>query len=500
VLVIGAGTAGLLLAQELHQRGIDVLCVESGGRHQESETHPLNEVEQLGTPYAGAAHGRFRCLGGTSTRWGGALIPFAAADTRNDDWPIGMDELAPHQAQVEAAFSLPPSPYELPEVLGPQAQHVARLAKWPPFKKRNVAQLLGSALDSEAGFAVWLDATATDFHLKDGLLQGVVMRALDGSTLTVHAQETVMACGAIESTRLLLLLDAQNKGAVRTISPQLGKGFHDHLSAVVADLLVKDRRALNRLLGFRFEAGGVMRNLRFELAADTQARQYLPACFAHVAFDAGEEGGFAELRNLFRLMQRAKLPDAAQIWRLARELPWLTKASYWRFAERRLLYPAHAPIQLHMVIDQTVRDENCIDLSPNRHDVFGQPLARISWCADEVDHANMAAATNAVVATWNASPLQELAALQPRAADRVNREMVAGGGIYHPGGSTRMGRDATQGVVDRDLRVFAVQNLRVVATSVLPTGGGANPTMTLLMLAFRCAGQLQKNLQPHDRG
>ena len=68
VCVVGAGVAGILLATKLRQFGIRVIVLESGSLHQKEETHPLNEVVQLGTPYRGATRGRFRCLGGTSTR------------------------------------------------------------------------------------------------------------------------------------------------------------------------------------------------------------------------------------------------------------------------------------------------------------------------------------------------------------------------------------------------------------------------------------------------
>src|SRR5690606_13025258 len=96
VLVIGGGTAGLTIAAMLARSGLRALCLESGGREQREDTHPLNECEQEGAHrYAGADHGRFRCLGGTSTRWGGALIPFQGADLDPGLWPVPVEELAP---------------------------------------------------------------------------------------------------------------------------------------------------------------------------------------------------------------------------------------------------------------------------------------------------------------------------------------------------------------------------------------------------------------------
>lgn len=54
-------------------------------------------------------------------------------------------------------------------------------------------------------------------------------------------------------------------------------------------------------------------------------------------------------------------------------------------------------------------------------------------------------------------------------------------------GTTRMADSPRQGVVDRDCRVNGVDNLFVAGSSVFPTGGYANPTLTLLALAIRLA-------------
>ena len=490
VLVIGAGTVGLVMATELNKRGLHVVCLESGDEHQDDDTHVLNEVEQSSTPYAGAAHGRFRCLGGTSTRWGGALIPFAAADLSPRIWPISMADLDPYLDRVERLFQLSHGTYDFPEVLGSRSGHLARLAKWPPFRKRNVLNLVGNAARMANGPEIWLNATASQFRVEGGELRETMAYAPDRSCLTVRAKEIVFACGAIESTRLLLLLDQQNMGAISNHTRWLGLGFFDHLSAVVAELEVRDRRALNRMVGFRFEARGIMRNMRFELAERTPLRELLPACFAHVAFEPGSSGGFIALRNFYRSLQRGRLPSLAEFKQLAVQAPWLTQATYWRFIENRLLYPRDALIQLHLVLDQEAVDENFIALSKTRKDPYGQPLACISWTVTQNDRIKMSKATDAILDSWSKSELEDLARLVRRPDETVFKSVELGGGIYHPGGSTRMAMHAVDGVVDSHLRVFQIRNLRVVATSVLPSGCGANPTMTLLMLGLRCVDDL----------
>ena len=63
-------------------------------------------------------------------------------------------------------------------------------------------------------------------------------------------------------------------------------------------------------------------------------------------------------------------------------------------------------------------------------------------------------------------------------------------GGYHHMGTTRMSDRPEQGVVDRDCRVHGYANLYVAGSSVFPTAGWANPTLTILALAHRLGDHL----------
>ena len=67
---------------------------------------------------------------------------------------------------------------------------------------------------------------------------------------------------------------------------------------------------------------------------------------------------------------------------------------------------------------------------------------------------------------------------------------ISGGG--HIMGTTRMGTSPRDSVVDRDCRVHGYRNLFVAGSSVFPTGGYANPTLTIVALSLRLADTLAK--------
>jgi hypothetical protein len=71
--------------------------------------------------------------------------------------------------------------------------------------------------------------------------------------------------------------------------------------------------------------------------------------------------------------------------------------------------------------------------------------------------------------------------------DRIYKQMAGGGHIM---GTTRMGQSPLASVVDRDCRVHGYDNLFVAGSSVFPSAGYANPTLTIVALALRLADRL----------
>lgn len=75
---------------------------------------------------------------------------------------------------------------------------------------------------------------------------------------------------------------------------------------------------------------------------------------------------------------------------------------------------------------------------------------------------------------------------------RLNRE--SGVWSIHPNkhhmGTTRIHASPRRGVVDPDCRVHGMNNLYIAGSSVFPSYGYANPTLTIVALALRLAKRL----------
>jgi len=490
-VIIGAGTVGLPVAVALAKRlGARVVCVESGGWRQAEETHPLNRVTQTASNYKGADHGRFRCLGGTSTRWGGALIPLMESDLRDADWPVTFDELNAYLPEVEGFFGLNHDSYvseQFPVPIG--KEFIVRCAKWPPFKQRNVYNILRKECHELKPLTISLNSTVTSIRILQGDKIAIGFQSPAGRRAGVSCKRLIIAAGAIESTRLALLLDHQNDRVISRSTPALGRYFADHLSVPIAEIIPTRRSRFNEVFGYGFFKSGAMTNIRFEATNGAALRRVLPPFFCHVAFETTAPGAFDALKEIYRKLQSNSLPSPSVLVRLLRSLPWLLRAAWWRFVKKRLLYPSDARIRIHAVIEQTPTPDNRITLSAEERDPYGVPVPVVEWNISEQDVAALRELANTFSEMWSSTGLQQLGNLQRREMTDIESDLSNVGGIYHPTGTTRMAADPSAGVVDKNLSLFHCKSIQILSTSVLPTGGGSNPTMMVLLLAMRCIDQ-----------
>jgi choline dehydrogenase-like flavoprotein len=86
VCIIGAGAAGITIANELRDTGINVVLLESGGFDFDPQIQRLYEVNDVGIPRQPMIMQRLRLFGGTTNHWDGRCAPFDPIDFEKRDW------------------------------------------------------------------------------------------------------------------------------------------------------------------------------------------------------------------------------------------------------------------------------------------------------------------------------------------------------------------------------------------------------------------------------
>ncbi len=123
-------------------------------------------------------------------------------------------------------------------------------------------------------------------------------------------------------------------------------------------------------------------------------------------------------------------------------------------------------------------------------DEFGMPELRVDWRANDADIDSVCRSYGVLQRALARSGLGgELRLETDSLADVIRHEGAVGG---HHLGAARMADSAATGVVDRDGRLFGVENGYVASGAVFPTSGQANPTLTIVALAIRLADHLRQ--------
>jgi choline dehydrogenase-like flavoprotein len=495
ICIIGAGIAGLMLAQRLAGCGMEVCVLEAGGLELEDRSQALYQAEMPAAQHRGSTEGRFRTFGGSSTRWGGQLLPFAedifrpAAGSPSLPWPIAENEIKGYYEQIQRIMHLGPLPFtgDLLPALGHKPVAFTpelrlRYSKWAPFSKRNLAHTVGRECLAHPRITVYTHANVATLE-GDGE-RITLARVLDyrGRTFEFRADQFVVAAGTIESSRLLLA-----SPCVPNEHDQLGRFFHDHVSLHAAVLPPPARRQILNRLG-PFFVNGVLHTCKIEATSVLQREHGLLAVMAHIVVQEPQDSGIDAVRNLLVSIQRGNVAGALvrNLLPMLRGCGDVLRLLWFSRLLRRRAVSKRAVVWLNIDLEQAASPANRIRLSDNR-DALGLPKAIVEWRVGDAEYETAGKFARIIKQQLQAAGFPALD-WTPGLLEGVRPEMVDS---YHSMGGLRMGLDARTSVVDTSLKVHGVENLFVASCAVFPSGGSSNPTFTLMALTLRLADQLQ---------
>jgi choline dehydrogenase-like flavoprotein len=506
VIIIGAGAVGLAMGVEMARSGSQILLLEAGGSWVTAESQAFFEsARAIGRQLNGLHLGRFRALGGTTTFWGGqlaALDPLTygcrpwVADT---EWPIRHPDVAPYYARL---FSLLGMSRQIPDdsevwrrlrVSPPEDTTDLEFffTRWAP--EANFARLFANDIHRSPNLTVAINAPVTALQLdpNGGRVLHLEVRANDGDPIQAHAENFVMANGAIETPRLLLLNLADGKVAPWARNPWIGRGFMDHLECIAGTVTPMDKRRFHNLFDNVY-LDGIKYQPKIKLSEQGQVSRKLLSVAAHLQFRSSISEHISNARIFFKAAVRGKfdflniLKYPAHIVSLARfSMPIISR--YIR--DHRVYNVADRGIDLSLSMEQKPLASSAIVLRQDS-DAIGMARIDVDW---RVDGAELETLASFAELLRDYLELKQLARLQivPALANRDPAFMSTAHDTSHHMGTTRMASDAHSGVVDGNLKVHGTDNLFVAGAGVYPTSGFQNPTFTAMALGIRLADALR---------
>ena len=514
VIVIGSGVAGAMTAYKLAQKNLKVIVLEAGPRIERGEmlrsfadtwkldysggfpntTHAprpdWGDTQNRTITFTGAdtTHTEYlRVVGGTTWQWNANCLRFMPSELKmrsthgvGVDWPIDYKTLEPFYCEAEkemgvsgdsaahdgsprsAPFPLPPIPLTYSDSLIAKALHstgikfehrpVARNSV--AFQGRTQCEGFGTCaplcpsgaqysamthveLAEKVGARI-IDNARVDRLVADaaGNIISAEGKRSDGTNFIARGKNFVLAANGIESPRLLLMSASEHyaKGLANS-SGLVGRNFMDH-PGILCQMrmpapIFRGRGPRSTMATYHFRNGPDRK---------TQA------------------GWLMTINNSLRM------DDITN-----------------RFLEKKLVPPeldaairdyAIHEVEFETQMEQLPDERNGFSLNWDERDSAGQPRMQMHYNFGEYEKAGF----------------KNIQIQFDRIAKHMGAQIIQTSkpfGHYHILGMTRMGNGPKSSVVDANCRAHDHKNLFVISSSVFPTGGTANPTLTIAALALR---------------
>ncbi|QFU81771.1 GMC family oxidoreductase [Natronorubrum aibiense] len=517
VCVIGAGPAGGIVADRLAEAGRAVVVLEAGPRfdpadrlaRQERAIRPAYDRPAVwdGDPERDAHaasgdwfyplnHARVKGVGGSTLHWQGMVMrlhedDFASESVRGvgTDWPIDYADLQPYYAAAERELGVagdddnpfaPPreEPHPMPafrpsysDGLFAEACDELEIAMHSVPNARNSEAYddrsacvgygtcqpvcpSGAKYDAtvhieraERHGATVIDRAPVQRLEHDAdSIEAAVYATPDGEEHRQEADAFVIACGGVETPRLLLLSESdQYPDGLANSSGLVGKFFMDHLFAGTGGVL--DEPTRQNHVGF----------------LTSESHQFYD--------DADEE--YAPFKLEFFNYDGPSPVELA-----------LTGDDWGDELLERLRSEYGTHIGMGGLVEQLPQEDSYVGLNFDTTDDRGNPVPDVHWTVDD----------RALRTIERVNEIQERV-LEELGADltwQVGPDET--GPAYHHMGTTRMGDDPAESVVGPNLRTHDIENCWIASSSVFPTGGAMNPTLTIAALALKTAEHVHETL------
>ncbi|HSR69578.1 MAG TPA: GMC family oxidoreductase [Acidobacteriota bacterium] len=472
--IAGAGAAGISMALQLEGSGLKIALLEGGGLNPPpfSDQHPFHgrnvgrEYSLIGT--------RLRYFGGTTNHWGGWCRPLDPIDFERrshsdlSGWPLTRQDLDPAYREACRLCEIDPPLFDLQD-LGetgrPETEFfhhydqdlAAKNFRFSPPTR--FGQRYRPDIEKAADVTCFIDSTLVEIERNGKRVERLRLRSQE-KEFFVKATTVVLALGGIENARLLLASDSRDPQGLGNESGFVGRCFADHLGRTLGQVLtswkapyVMYRHDGLQLLPHLSLSPQILRSqglVNFGVAfLSSRGEQFLSSDYLH------DQTLFAD----------------------------------WKGSSKMGFY--------HMVarFEPTPNPDSRVTLIEER-DQYGLRRVQLDWKLNEAEFESLDRISEILARRIGAAGVGRMrrAFLNPKGARQASMTYQA-----HQLGTTRMSEDPTRGVVDANCRVHSLENLYLAGSSVFPTFGFANPTLTIVALAVRLAEHLRDRLKPEKK-
>ena len=523
-----------MIALELARLGHRVLLIESGGISQPGD-QSLGDLAGTDGYHVDMSLATQRKLGGASNLWGGRCVPFDPIDfdtrpvTGNARWPITYDEIAAYYQRAcdwflcgSAIFSALDTPTLAGRSLVPgltdgevQATSLERWSLPTNFGRQYRRRLERSSLVT---LVTNLTCTEIVCGPTGAQVDHLVAKTPIRNSVLITASKYVIACGGVESTRLLFASTARFPGGIGNHSGHLGRWYMAHVESRIGRVHFATPPA-ETIYGHERDPAGVYVRRRFTFTREFLAAHDLPnsATWLVNPAIADPRHGSGILSFVYLMLASPLGPHfisegirqahiggsvrpstRAHFMNVARDLPraiaFAATFGFERFIRPGRKVPgffvasAANDYQLQYHAEHLPNWNSYLEPAAER-DALGVIRVKPHLSFSGTDIAAVLEAHHHLDAFLRERALGFVELPTQDLSQQIHHGLSGG---YHQAGTTRMSGKREDGVVDPNLAVHGFEDLFVASSSVFVTSGQANSTFMIIAFALRLVDHLHR--------
>lgn len=537
ITIVGAGPAGIVLAMELEKAGLNIILVESGRLESSSEIQNLGQASSFDPKtHAPMNECTRRQIGGTSTIWGGRCVPPDPIDfdfrpyITDAHWPVTYQEITKYFDQACRLSFCGKNIFDIHNISGVTQKSIipglpdeevktSCLERWtlPTNFGKEYIHVLENSKNIKLIFG--LTCTEINENINDKRINEIHAKTLQGKNIQLKSELYVLACGGLETTRLLMASNKKSPTGIGDHSGLLGKYYMGHISGRIAKVhfTTPPQQTIH---GYDRDSDGTYIRRRFSFSQRFHNENKLPNIVSwlvnpdiydpihgngilsfvylllispffgkYLASDAIRKAATGDNKN------RMLMPHFKNIiFNIPQTIKFIISFGYKRFIPHRkipgfFVYSKSNIYPLHYHAEQIPNINSCVSLS-SECDSLGMPKLKINlqYSQEDIDGVIRAHQYwDEYLRRYSCGHLEYITNdLKKSVWDQASDG-------FHQIGTTRMSKSPADGVVDANCKIHGYKNIFIASSSIFVTSGQANSTFTILAFTLRLAEHIKNN-------
>ena len=507
VCIIGGGPAGIATALEFEGSGYKVALIESGASKLNRKNQKLNNVNNIGIDYENLGVQRGRYLGGSSNMWGGNCIPLDPIDFRecngrkNFSWPFDHLTISPYIKRAQKILGIDKVNFGNDLISKLALSNKNDEFDWKAWQFCDFPFRFGEKfrqqLEESQEIHCYLNSNLIGFNAinETNIAEEAIIKSLNGKEGKIKASQFVLACGGIENARLLLNIEDSGTFKSFNKNKKIGRYFAEHPNATIGYIKGKDADLIYKDHSIKYIGDGKEIKPGLGVNELVQEKDNLLNGIVSIWPVPAENSIITKVKLLLQLFRKREfgIKFLVTTFLILPKISQLLPHVRHRLKGGVISTPYRENYYEVRLMSETVPNIDSRVFLSKDTDSLGLKRASLDWKLLDQDKENFKNITkktkkyfeskgdvNFIISPWLEDSSQDW-------TNFINKD----GHYGHHMGTTIMSDSSADGVVDKDCKLYGIKNIFIAGSSVFPTYGFANPTLTIIALGMRLADHIK---------